>query len=96
MLFRIRFRRRIIAALVFAAPFAGLLVLWAVLVPYFDVNPRLFPHLSAVLEAANDGSIVLSLVTGSGTATFLMPVSLASEVGEGLRWLAAQETTNRL
>ena len=32
------------SALWFCAPFAVLLVLWAVLVPYFDVNPRLFPH----------------------------------------------------
>jgi hypothetical protein len=29
-------------------------------------------------------SIVLSLVTGTGTATFVMPVRLAREVGEGL------------
>jgi hypothetical protein len=36
-------------------------------------------------------SIVLSLVTGAGTATFVMPVSLAAEVGEGLCWLAEQE-----
>jgi hypothetical protein len=40
-------------------------------------------------------TIVLCLVTGTGTATFVMPVSLAAEVGEGLRWLAAQETTRR-
>jgi hypothetical protein len=38
------------------------------------------------------GSIVLSLVTGTGTATFVMPIALASEVGEGLSWLAAQES----
>jgi NitT/TauT family transport system permease protein/taurine transport system permease protein len=39
----------------FCAPFAVLLVLWAVLVPWFDVNPRLFPHLSAVVRAGVEG-----------------------------------------
>jgi hypothetical protein len=37
-------------------------------------------------------SIVLSLVTGRGTATFVMPIRLASELGEGLNWLATQES----
>ena len=35
------------SALWFCAPFAVLLVLWAVLVPYFDVNPRLVSRISA-------------------------------------------------
>jgi len=35
----------------FVAPFVVLLVAWAILVPLFDVNPRIFPHLSAVLQA---------------------------------------------
>ncbi len=39
----------------FCAPFAVLLVLWAVLVPWFDVSPRLFPHLSAVVRAGVEG-----------------------------------------
>jgi len=51
LLFRMRFRYSIIAALLFVAPFAGLVMLWAALVPYFDVNPRLFPRLSAVVQA---------------------------------------------
>jgi hypothetical protein len=37
-----------------------------------------------VLVFPERGNVVLSLVTGAGTATFLMPPSLASEVGEGL------------
>lgn len=45
----------------FLAPFAVLLVAWAVLVPLFDVNPRIFPHLSAVLlaglESIQDGTL---------------------------------------
>lgn len=46
---------RFSSALWFCAPFAVLLVLWAVLVPYFNVNPRLFPHLSSVFYAGIDG-----------------------------------------
>ena len=48
-------RHRLIGALLFVAPFAVLLLLWAVLVPYFNVNPRLFPHLGAVVEAGAEG-----------------------------------------
>jgi NitT/TauT family transport system permease protein/taurine transport system permease protein len=44
-----------LSALLFAAPFAVLIALWAVLVPYFDVNPRLFPRLTAVVQAAVEG-----------------------------------------
>ena len=43
------------SALRFCAPFAVLLVLWAALVPYFDVNPRWFPHLDSVAQAGLDG-----------------------------------------
>src|SRR5687767_744922 len=39
----------------FCAPFAVLLVLWAVLVPYFGVNPRLFPSLNSVVMAGVEG-----------------------------------------
>jgi hypothetical protein len=37
--------------------------------------------------------IVLSLLTSAGTATFMMPAVLAHEVGDGLKWLAAQQET---
>jgi hypothetical protein len=37
-------------------------------------------------------SIVLALVTGTGTATFVMPVKLAREVGEGLIALSNDST----
>jgi len=47
--------QHLLSALLFAAPFAVLIGLWAVLVPYFDVNPRLFPHLDAVVLAAIEG-----------------------------------------
>jgi taurine transport system permease protein len=48
-------RQQFLSALLFVAPFAILIVLWAVLVPYFGVNPRLFPHLSSVILAAVEG-----------------------------------------
>lgn len=55
-------RHRFSSALWFCAPFAALLVLWAVLIPYFDVNPRLFPQLASVvragIESIQDGSLI--------------------------------------
>lgn len=48
-------KRGLSSALWFGAPFAVVLVLWAVLVPYFDVNPRLFPRLGSVVQAGMDG-----------------------------------------
>jgi hypothetical protein len=36
--------------------------------------------------------ISLSLVTNTGTATFLMPPQLARELGDGLTWLSEQES----
>jgi taurine transport system permease protein len=57
-----RLGQRFSSALAFVAPFAVLIVLWAVLVPAFNVNPRLFPHLTAVIQAAvegiQDGSLI--------------------------------------
>ena len=57
-----RLRRLLSSGLVFFLPFAALLALWAVLVPYFDVNPRLFPSLSSVaqagIESIQDGSLL--------------------------------------
>src|SRR5436190_11537216 len=55
-------RHPLSSALWFCAPFAVLLVLWAVLVPYFDVSPRLFPHIASVaqagIEGIQDGSLI--------------------------------------
>lgn len=56
------------SALWFCAPFAVLLVLWAVLVPYFDVNPRLFPRLSAVIAAGVEGIQDGTLLTHIGAS----------------------------
>ena len=56
-----RVPQRLVSAFLFILPFAVLLALWAVLVPYFNVNPRLFPHLGAVweagIEAIQDGTL---------------------------------------
>ncbi len=46
---------RLSSAFWFCAPFVVLLVLWVVFIPYFDVNPRLFPHFSSVVEAGIEG-----------------------------------------
>jgi taurine transport system permease protein len=51
----VRLRQHLLSALLFVAPFAVLIGLWAVLVPYFNVNPRLFPHLTSVAQAAVEG-----------------------------------------
>jgi taurine transport system permease protein len=51
----VHLRQHLLSALLFAAPFAVLIGLWAVLIPYFNVNPRLFPSLTSVVEAAVEG-----------------------------------------
>ena len=56
------------SAALFFLPFAVLLALWAVLVPYFDVNPRLFPHLSAVIAAGVEGIQDSTLLTHIGAS----------------------------
>src|ERR671914_1490157 len=57
-----RLLRGLLAAAAFVSPFIVLMLLWAVLVPWFDVNPRLFPHLTSVaqagLESIRDGSLL--------------------------------------
>jgi len=50
-----RLRQRLLSAFLFVLPFAVLLALWAVLVPYFNVNPRLFPQLGTVWDAGVEG-----------------------------------------
>ena len=50
-----RYRLRFHSTLTFIAPFAVLAGLWAVLVPWFNVNPQFFPPLGSVVEAAVEG-----------------------------------------
>jgi taurine transport system permease protein len=67
-------QRRLSSALWFFAPFAVLLVLWATLVPYFNVNPRLFPHLDAVVQAGIDGGRDGSLINHIGASLMRVAV----------------------
>jgi taurine transport system permease protein len=67
-------QRRLWSALWFFAPFAVLLVLWATLVPYFNVNPRLFPHLDAVVQAGIDGVRDGSLINHIGASLMRVAV----------------------
>ena len=39
-------------AAVFVTPLAALVLLWAIVVPLFGINPRIFPSVSAVSGAA--------------------------------------------
>lgn len=66
--------RHFSSALWFCAPFAVLLVLWAVLVPYFNVNPRLFPHLGSVAQAGLDGIMDGTLIRHIGASLFRVTV----------------------
>jgi NitT/TauT family transport system permease protein/taurine transport system permease protein len=87
-----RLRQWLSSALLFFSPFAVLLILWAVLVPYFDVNPRLFPHLISVIEAgleglrdgtlfAHIGASLLRVVVGTVLALLLaIPLGIAMGV----------------
>jgi taurine transport system permease protein len=50
-----RLRQHIWSVVLFVAPFAVLGALWALLIPYFDVNPRLFPPIGSVIQAAAEG-----------------------------------------
>lgn len=74
-----RLPQRLAPALLFVLPFAVLLVLWAVLVPYFDVNPRVFPRLSAVWQAAvesvQDGTLIQHI--GASLLRVLVGTALA-------------------
>jgi NitT/TauT family transport system permease protein/taurine transport system permease protein len=91
-----RFTHRLVAALLFVAPFAVLLVLWAVLVPYFNVNPRLFPHLGAVVQAAIEttldgtlpahiGASLLRVITGTLLAlAAAIPLGIAMGVSRAV------------
>ncbi len=85
-------RHSLSSALWFCAPFAALLVLWAVLVPWFDVSPRLFPRITSVVEAGiegiQDGSLIqhigaslLRVAVGTVLALFVaIPLGIAMGV----------------
>jgi taurine transport system permease protein len=84
-----RLVRGVLATAAFIAPFTVMVLLWAVLVPWFDVNPRLFPQLTAVaaagIESLRDGSLLahvaaslLRVVVGTVLALVIsVPVGVA-------------------
>lgn len=89
-------RHRLLSALWFCAPFAVLLLLWAFLVPYFEVNPRLFPPLASVvqagLEGIRDGTLIrhigaslLRVTVGTALAlVFAIPLGIAMGVSSAV------------
>lgn len=67
-------KRSLSSALWFCAPFAVLLVLWAVLIPWFNVSPRLFPHLASVVQAGIEGVQDGSLIRHIGASLLRVAV----------------------
>ena len=60
----------------FCAPFAFLLVLWAVLIPNFEVNPRLFPQPESVAQAGLEGIHDSTLVQHIGASLLHVTVGM--------------------
>ena len=62
--------RRILDAMVFIAPLAFLVVVWAIVVPVFQVNPQIFPSDPAVVQAGInsilDGSLFMHVGASMG------------------------------
>ena len=52
----------LVGALIFIAPLLALLLVWAIVVPLFQINPRVFPSVGAVgaaaMESISDGTLV--------------------------------------
>ena len=69
----------IAGAAMFIAPLLVLVILWAVVVPLFQVNPRVFPSLGAVgaaaLESMRDGTLI------SHVGASLLRVGLGTLIG---------------
>lgn len=88
--------RRLVSAGMFALPLIALVVLWAIVVRAFDVNPRLFPGVGAVgaaaIESLADGSLIAHVVASMwrvlvGTVLALVaaiPMGIAMGVSPGI------------
>jgi len=67
-------------ALMFVLPLAGLVVLWTLVVHAFDVNPRVFPGVGAVvtagIEAIADGSLIRHVAASLGRVAFGTVIAL--------------------
>lgn len=64
---------------IFVAPLLALVAIWAIVVPLFDVNPRIFPSLGAVTAAAIDAIRDGSLISHVGAS--LLRVGLGTLIG---------------
>ena len=66
-------------ATMFVAPLAALVLLWAIVVPLFGINPRIFPSVSSVAGAAMDSIGDGSLIQHIGAS--LLRVGLGTLIG---------------
>jgi taurine transport system permease protein len=66
-------------AAMFVAPLLALVAIWAIVVPLFDVNPRIFPSLASVADAAADTIRDGSLIRHIGAS--LLRVGLGTLIG---------------
>jgi len=88
--------RRLASAAVFSLPLIALVVLWAIVVRAFEVNPRLFPDVLSVgraaIESINDGSLLghvaasmWRVLVGTVLALILaIPMGIAMGVSPGV------------
>lgn len=88
--------RRLASAATFSLPLLVLVVLWAIIVRAFDVDPRIFPGVGAVggaaIEAIRDGSLIQHVAASmwrvvAGTALALVvavPMGIAMGVSPGI------------
>ena len=66
-------------AAMFVAPLLALVAIWAIVVPLFDVNPRIFPSVASVADAAADAIRDGSLIRHIGAS--LLRVGLGTLIG---------------
>lgn len=66
-------------AAVFVAPLLALVAIWAIVVPLFEVNPRIFPSVASVADAAADSIRDGSLIRHIGAS--LLRVGLGTLIG---------------
>ncbi len=79
---------RAAAAATFVAPLVCLVVLWEIVVRAFDVNPRIFPSVEAVLRAGwaslLDGSLIRHIGASLGRVAFGTALALALSIPLGI------------
>jgi ABC-type nitrate/sulfonate/bicarbonate transport system permease component len=81
-------RRPVQAALTFLAPLAALVVLWTLVIRVFDVNPRIFPDVTSVaqaaLDAVRDGSLAGHIASSLGRVAAGTALALALSIPLGV------------